>query len=67
MANAYHVYISNSSVGCNGRYLTIITDSLQNALSIAKSKCTNHEEVTSVSLEECDLIIDHAAVGSAQH
>jgi hypothetical protein len=65
MANVYRVYVHAHGPG-SGRSLTIVTDTLQNAVSIAKSKCVSNEEVTSVDQEACDVIIDHAAIGTQQ-
>ena len=67
MANVYHVYIENHNAPGNGRYLYIVTDTLQNALAVGKAQCNNNEEVNSVDLSSRDVIIDYAAVGSAQH
>jgi hypothetical protein len=64
MANAYHVYIENHNAPGNGRYVYVITDTVQNALSIGRAQCNNHEEVTSVDLTARDVLIDHAAIGS---
>jgi hypothetical protein len=64
MANVYHAYIEHRTTPGNGRYLYIVTDTLQNALSIGKAQCNNNEEVTSVDLTARDVIVDPVAVGS---
>ena len=64
MANVYYVYIEHSGAPGNGRNIHIVTDTLQNALSIAKAQCNNHEEVNSVDLHARDVIIDHLSVGT---
>lgn len=43
-----------------GRYLTIVTDSLNNAIAIGRARCTPNEEVTSASRGNDDVIVDHA-------
>jgi len=67
MVNVYHAYIENHNAPGNGRYLYIATDTLQNALAIGKAQCNKNEEVTSVDLTCRDVLVNHAAVGSAQH
>jgi hypothetical protein len=63
MANVYRVFMRAPTHG-NGRYLCIVTDGIQSALSIAKSKCATDEVITSIDLEADDVIVDLVAVGS---
>ena len=67
MARAFVVHIiDDSSPFASGRYVMIITDTLQNALSLGKSLCTSKEHVSSVSEQEKDVLIDHQAIGTQQ-
>ena len=66
MVNSYSVYLdpiaSQNTLGHqigHGRHITIITDTLQSAMSIARANCKSGEEVTSVLLSERDVIVDY--------
>lgn len=56
--NIYSVYVND---GVSDRSIQIVTDTFQNACSIARAQCRNGEQVTSVVLCNTDVIIDFAA------
>ena len=66
MANVYNVSIEQKGNFGNSRTISILTDTLQNAMAIGKSKCASNEEVTAVFLSQSDVVIDHQAVGAQQ-
>ena len=61
MANVYRIWIVDTTGG-NGREEVIITDTMQNAMSIAKAHCKWNEEVDSVDTTARDVTIDQAAI-----
>lgn len=67
--NSYSVNISPKTVQGSGighmgsdRTITIVTDTLQSAISIAKTKCNSNEHVTSVYLNAEDVVIDYSQI-----
>lgn len=69
MANVYNVSIEpikNRMPFGNKRNVYVLTDTLQNAMAIGKTKCANGEEVTGIYLDSEDVIIDHQAIGTQQ-
>ena len=67
MANVYNVSIEqNNSPFGNKRNVYILTDTIQNAMAIGKSKCASNEEVVGVYLDSQDVVIDHQAIGTQQ-
>jgi len=55
----------NQSVGASfsSRYIHIVTDSLQSAYAIARTKCASDEEVVSVSLNSAeDVYVDKSVL-----
>lgn len=53
------------AIGC-GRQITIVTGTVQDALSIARGKINSNEEITGVYAESYDVIIDHSQVQGQQ-
>lgn len=68
MANVYKVMVvcNNSTSSATWREEVIVTDTLQNALSIAKAHCKWNEEVDEVYCLSRDVTVDHAAIGTQQ-
>lgn len=50
----------------NDRQITIITGTLQDAFSIAKTKCAGGEHVTSVYLNAEDVVVDYSQIQQGQ-
>jgi hypothetical protein len=58
---------NNASLGIpygGGYQLHIVTDTLQEAISIAKCKINNTEEITGIYIGSKDVIIDHTKIQS---
>ena len=68
MANVYNVSIEPIGKGPfgNKRNVYILTDTIQNAMAIGKTKCMSNEEVVGVYLDSQDVVIDHQAIGTQQ-
>lgn len=67
MANSYNAQVGvpgNNSPFGSTRSLAIITDTLQSAMAIARTKCTGQEQVLSVTINDYDVIIDFTVVKS---
>lgn len=67
--NTYTVYIgpkpvSGSSpvgpISVGERSLTIVTGTMQDAMSIARTKTTHNEEITSIYTTATDVIVDYS-------
>lgn len=48
-------------MGC-GRNFTVVTDTLQEAMSIARGKITGNEEVTGIYVLSADCVVDYSKV-----
>lgn len=46
----------------NERQLTIVTGTLQEAMGIARSKCTDKEEIQGIYCNSNDVIVDYSHV-----
>ena len=46
----------------NDRQITIVTDSLQDAMSIARGRITDKEEIAGVWTTSTDVIVDYSQV-----
>lgn len=67
MANVYKVMVvMGAAPSQSWREEVIVTDTLQNALSIAKAHCKWNEEVDEVYCLSRDVTVDHAAIGTQQ-
>jgi hypothetical protein len=71
--NVYNVTIeSKANVGAGlgygggGRSITIVTDTLQSAMSIARTKLKNDEEIAGIYTSAADVLVDysHATQGN---
>lgn len=49
------------NVGC-GRTFAVVTDTMQNAMSIARGKITGNEEITGIYITANDAIVDYSQV-----
>lgn len=71
--NVYSVQIEPKSLAGSGighmgstRTITIVTGTLQDAMSIAKTKCGSAEQVTSIYQTAVDAIIDYSQIQQGQ-
>lgn len=67
MANSYNAQLGQPGGGIvygNSRSITIITDTLQSAFSIARTRCLVNEQVLSVAVNDIDVVIDYSAVSN---
>ena len=62
MANLKIVGTSTQRLIGSARTIYILTDTFQNACSIARAKCQAGEEVVYVSLDNENVIIDYATM-----
>lgn len=68
MASVYEVTIetkpATGAVGvvCSSRNITVITDTIQNAMAIGKCQCNSNEEVTYVYRSCRDPYIDYNSI-----
>lgn len=67
--NVYHVTIepkpvSGAGIGPygNGRTLSIVTSSLQEAMSIARGKISGNEEIAGIYTSATDVIVDYSQI-----
>lgn len=68
IANISPKKVAGSGIGHmgNDRQITIITGSLQDAFSIAKTKCAGGEYVTGVYVNAEDVVIDYSQIQQGQ-